>query len=62
MSRQPITKTSPKGMPLGFVCVCGDAVEFGTYVFAHFRIDLSYTCEKCGRKFIIRNGRAILKK
>jgi len=45
-----------KPLPKGFICPkCDQFNPFATYVYAHWSIDIVFTCE-CGQKFLIFEG------
>lgn len=46
----------------GFDCECGEHHTYPPYVFAHYDEPLLHTCEKCGRRHTILQGRARLVK
>jgi len=46
-----MSKTKPKGIS----CECGKFNEYPAYVYAHWKDDLTFTCE-CGRKYSILEG------
>jgi len=43
-------------LPKGFMCKCGVWHSFPMYVYAHFREPLTYTCERCNRRYEILLG------
>lgn len=45
----------------GFTCECGEFHKYPPYVYAHWRIDLKFTCPKCDRVYDIYAGVATLK-
>lgn len=47
--------------PSGFVCECGKFHKFGMYVAAHWDLELTHTCDECGRQHRIVCGTATLK-
>lgn len=49
-------RTKPGNLTKAFACACGEVHELGVYVFAHYNDALVHTCEKCGRKNIIKSG------
>jgi transcription elongation factor Elf1 len=51
-----ITARTKSGMTKSFACACGKVHVLGVYVFAHYNDALVHTCEKCGRKNIIKSG------
>ena len=46
----------------GFTCECGVYEKFPPYVYAHERVLLEFTCEKCGAKYEIVMLHASLKR
>ena len=46
----------------GFTCECGKEHKYPAYVFAHWRVELVFTCPECQRKYDIYAGTATLKK
>lgn len=49
-------------MPKGFKCECGTEHPFSAYVYAHWDIRLSHTCDECGARHNILGGTATLHK
>jgi transcription elongation factor Elf1 len=49
-------RTVPGGLTKAFACACGHEHVLGVYVFAHWNDALVNTCEKCGRKNVIKSG------
>lgn len=43
-------------LPKGFKCTCGKEHPFVDYVYAHWNIELTTTCDQCGTKWIVRRG------
>ena len=48
--------TKKKGLPKGFTCVCGEEHKFSGYVYAHWTIELVFTCPKCCAEYWVRGG------
>ena len=46
-------------LPKGFTCDCGREHKFPLYVYAHWNILLTMTCESCSRTYEIQNGVAL---
>jgi hypothetical protein len=44
-------------LPKGFNCDCGRFNAFSSYVYAHWDMDLTFTCE-CGREYCVYLGKA----
>jgi hypothetical protein len=45
-----------KNLPKGFKCGCGKYHEFGVWVMAHWDMELTHTCDNCGRQHGIYQG------
>lgn len=40
----------------GFTCRCGERHEFPAYVYAHWDMTLTHTCDNCGRRHEVIAG------
>ena len=40
----------------GTKCECGHFEPFPAYVYAHWKIELKFTCPVCGREYATKNG------
>jgi hypothetical protein len=49
--------TEPQ-LPEGVTCACGEFTKFPPYVYAHWDIELVFTCPQCKRKYTILGGTA----
>lgn len=45
----------------GFICVCGKEHNYPVYVFAHYDVELTFTCPGCNKEYDILSGVATLK-
>ena len=43
-------------LPKGYTCLCGAEHAFHVWVFSHWDIPLTHTCEKCGSINTIQRG------
>lgn len=50
--------TGPERVPKGIDCACGKHAPFGPYVYAHWRETLLFTCDGCGKRYLVLNGLA----
>jgi len=47
-----------KRLPKGVRCQCKQFVPFSTYVYAHWNLELTQTCN-CGRILKVKRGRVV---
>lgn len=43
-------------MNKGFKCECGKVWDFPTFVYAHWTVELVFTCLECDRQYTILEG------
>lgn len=53
------TLYNENGDPKGIECDCGEYHLFDGYVYAHWPIELKFTCPECGKSCTIQNGEII---
>ena len=50
---------SEKKTESGYTCDCGKFHKFGGWVFAHWNIELTHTCDACGATTVICEGEVL---
>jgi hypothetical protein len=43
-------------LPKGFKCECGKQHHFPSYVYAHWKEELFFTCTSCSRTYYVLEG------
>ena len=46
-------------LPEGYMCPCGAANTFGSWVYAHWHVVIIGTCEECDKKNTIWEGELV---
>jgi len=45
-----------KEVPKGMTCECGEYTKYDMYVYAHWTVELVFTCPKCKAKYGLLEG------
>jgi hypothetical protein len=48
-----------KGTPVGVRCLCGNENRFSVWVYAHWRMKITFTCPSCHAKCTLLRGEII---